>query len=69
MKKIVIRLAFMLYSLISISVLLLAITLPFGMASGDVPLWSSAIIYPMALIICASMPECQNFFDKKDELK
>lgn len=55
----------MLCSIISLFTLGLAILYPFTINMKDNPIWLKwYLIYPLALIICASQKQCHELIDK-----
>lgn len=66
MKKILMRMAYIVYSMGSCFILGMAILSPFMWGSDDVPTWLYWVIYPLTLLIMASQKEMHAFFDKLD---
>ncbi len=65
MKKFLINILALLYIISSLFILCFAIVLPFTYGSKDAfPNYISYIIWPFAIIICASQSQCLKFFDK-----
>lgn len=46
-------------------VLLLAIAGTFMMSEGPIPIWVYFILYPLAVILCASQEKCLSYLENK----
>lgn len=68
MKYFLFNLLRILYFLISISVLLLAVILPFAWGAKDCPsIWFIILVYILAVIVAASQEQLINWFDNYEE--
>lgn len=65
MKAIIINIAIMLYAFISMLILGAAILWLIPVSSGDLPAWSCAVIYPLAILVAGSSEYCMTWLDYK----